>query len=221
VIDINRFVLWGSAGHAKVLAEIIAIDGGSVLALFDNCEVNSVLPGVSLYNGPKGFREWAEDNSKEVERIAGLVAIGGGRGRDRMKIQELFRQYKLCIPVLSHPTAVVSPTAQLGPGCQVLALANVAADAQLGEACIINHRASVDHECILGSGVHLGPGATLCGCVSVADNAFIGAGSTVLPRLSIGADCIIGAGAVVTQDVPSGATVIGNPAKPIASIKSK
>jgi len=221
VSEVNRFVLWGSAGHAKVLAEVIALRGGRVLALFDKSEVHSALPGVPVYKGASGFHYWAEDHSEEIGQIAGLVAIGGGRGRDRLKIQKLFRQYGLYIPVLCHPSAVVSPTAHLGSGCQILALANVAADVQLGEACIVNHRASVDHECTLGHGIHLAPGVTLCGCVSVADNVFFGAGATVLPRLSIGENSIIGAGAVVTRDVPSGSTVIGNPAKPIKSIKSK
>jgi acetyltransferase-like isoleucine patch superfamily enzyme len=90
----------------------------------------------------------------------------------------------------------------------------VAADAMLGAACIVNHKASVDHECRLGDGVHVAPGATLCGLVTVGDAAFIGAGAVVLPRLSIGADAVVGAGAVVTKDVPAGAVVTGNPARP-------
>ena len=32
----DQFVLWGSAGHAKVLAEVIVMRGGKVIALFDN-----------------------------------------------------------------------------------------------------------------------------------------------------------------------------------------
>lgn len=217
--DTHRFVLWGSAGHAKVLAEIITLRGGQVLALFDNSDVPSALPGVTVYRGERNFRRWVEEQGEEIQGIAGLAAIGGGRGRDRLAIQNLFSQCGLCIPVLCHPSSVVSPTAHLGSGSQILALANVGTDAELGESCIVNHRASVDHECRLGRGVHLAPGATLCGCVSVSDNVFIGAGAIVLPRVSIGADSIIGAGAVVARDVDPGVTVIGNPAKPINQYK--
>lgn len=45
--------------------------------------------------------------------------------------------------------------------------------------------------------------------------AKIGANATVLPGVRIGAYALVGAGAVVTGDVPSGAVVVGNPARVI------
>lgn len=36
----------------------------------------------------------------------------------------------------------------------------------------------------------------------------------ILPGVTIGDDAIVGAGAVVTRDVPAGAAVVGNPARP-------
>lgn len=211
----KNFVLWGSAGQAKVLADVVALSGGRVIALFDNRDVQSALAGVPVFVGESGFRRWAEKISALDQPISGAVAIGGDRGQDRIVIHQLFREYGLTIPVLSHPSAVISPSASIGTGSHILAQANVAADAQLGEGCIVNHHASVDHECRLGNGVHLAPGATLCGCVIIEDNVFVGAGATVLPRLHIGKGSTIGAGAVVTRNVPSGITVVGNPAKPI------
>jgi sugar O-acyltransferase (sialic acid O-acetyltransferase NeuD family) len=212
----ESFVLWGSAGHAKVLAEIISNQGGRVLALFDNNMVETALRGVPVQYGEEGFLGWASEQT-DLKNFAGLAAIGGGRGRDRVAIHALFRSKGLRIPVLAHYTAVVSSSAQIGAGTQILALANIGSEANLGEACIINHRASVDHECSLGNGVHLAPSATLCGCINLGDNVFIGAGAIVLPRISIGPDAIVGAGAVVTRDVPAGATVVGNPARVIRS----
>ena len=44
----EKFVIWGSAGHAKVLSDIIALSGGSVIALFDSSDVQSALNGVPI-----------------------------------------------------------------------------------------------------------------------------------------------------------------------------
>lgn len=208
----ERYAIWGSAGHAKVLAALIARLGGRVVALFDRCAVPSALADVPLYLGEEGFARWA-NGEPALAQVRGLVAIGGSHGRDRLAIQRLFRTRGMALPSIVHPDASVCTSATLGPGSQVLAQAVVAADAVVGEACILNHRASVDHECRIGDGAHLAPGATLCGLVTLQENVMVGAGAVVLPRLSIGANSIVGAGAVVTRDVPANTVVIGNPAR--------
>jgi len=214
--EAQDYVIWGSAGHAKVLVEAIALLGGKVCAFFDNRSVDAVIEGAPIFLGEDGFEEWLNLHG-ELNDVAGATAIGGPFGRDRLDIQDRFHRYGISTPAIVHPEAVVSPTSYVGSGSQVLAFANIAADSQVGRACIVNHNASVDHECNLGDGVHIAPGATLCGSVSVGDNVFIGAGAILLPRVSIGEDAIIGAGAVVTKNVPSGVTVVGNPAAPIKS----
>jgi sugar O-acyltransferase (sialic acid O-acetyltransferase NeuD family) len=216
--DSARYVLWGSAGHAKVLASLIALRGGKVVALFDNnSDAVSVLDGVPLYVGKEGFVRWCE-TGPDRNHLYGLAAIGGARGLDRLAVHEYFRSCKVQLEPLVHPLASVCPTALLGPGTQVLAGAVVAANAVLGEACITNHHATVDHECLLGDGVHLAPGATLCGCVRIGRNVMIGAGAIVLPRVNIGDNTLVGAGAVVIGDLPAGVVVVGNPARIIRSI---
>lgn len=47
----------------------------------------------------------------------------------------------------------------------------------------------------------------------VKHRAALGTGAVILPGITIGAEAIVGAGAVVTEDVPDGATVVGNPAR--------
>jgi acetyltransferase-like isoleucine patch superfamily enzyme len=61
------------------------------------------------------------------------------------------------------------------------------------------------------------PGATIAGQVLIEDEAAIGTNATILPRLRIGKRAVIGAGAVVTHDVPEGVTVVGVPARQVAS----
>lgn len=207
------WVIWGSAGHAKVVAEIISLQGGRVVALFDNNkDAQPALAGVPLYIGEDGLKSWAQQR-EPGKRYAATVAIGGARGRDRLQLVKLLEDVGLSIGTLVHPGAIVSPSARIGEGSQILAHATLAAEATIGRTCILNHGAIVDHECELGDGVHLAPGAILCGCVRAEANAFIAAGAVVLPRLTLGEGCIVGAGAVVTKNVPPYTTVIGNPAR--------
>ena len=49
--------------------------------------------------------------------------------------------------------------------------------------------------------------------VSIGANVWIGGAAVILPGVTVGDDAIIGAGAIVTRDVPWGATVVGNPAR--------
>ena len=49
--------------------------------------------------------------------------------------------------------------------------------------------------------------------VVIGANVWIGAAAIILPGVTVGDDAIVGAGAVVTRDVRSGATVLGNPAR--------
>ena len=51
--------------------------------------------------------------------------------------------------------------------------------------------------------------------IRIGADVWIGAAAIVLPGVTVGDGAIIGAGAVVTRDVAPGATVAGNPARPV------
>lgn len=212
--ETKRYVFWGSSGHAKVLANLVALRNGRVVTLFDNNPAaSSALAGIPLYIGAEGFSNWSENERDHHNEFHGLAAIGGDRGRDRLEIHRFFRAHGIRVEAIVHPDASVCTTASIGSGSQILAQALVSSDVRIGEGCIINHRAGADHECQLGDGVHLGPGSTLCGCVQIGNNVLIGAGAVVLPRVTIGDNTVVGAGAVVTRDLPAGVVAIGNPAR--------
>lgn len=205
-------IFWGASGHAKVLRELVERIGYKLVATFDN-ELETAAPfsDVPLLYGRDGFGKWRGQFG--LENVAGLVAIGGARGKDRLDIQNFLELHGISTPVVRHPSAFVASNSKVGKGSQVLAQAAVCVDVQVGEACIINTRASVDHECVLGRGVHIAPGAILAGCVTVGDFSLVGVGAVVLPRVRIGRHAIVGAGSVVTRDVPDNKVVYGNPAR--------
>lgn len=52
--------------------------------------------------------------------------------------------------------------------------------------------------------------------IRIGDDAWIGGGAILLPGVRIGEGAIVAAGAVVTRNVAAGATVTGNPARPLS-----
>jgi len=53
----------------------------------------------------------------------------------------------------------------------------------------------------------------------IKKGASIGSGAVIMCNVVVGEKAMIGAGAVVTKDVPDGATVVGNPARVMAMSK--
>ncbi len=78
---------------------------------------------------------------------------------------------------------------------------------------ILNTSCSIDHDCSVGCFVHVSPGARLAGNVRVGDESWIGIGATVRQSIAISSKVMVGAGAAVVNDLPSGVTALGVPAK--------
>lgn len=60
-----------------------------------------------------------------------------------------------------------------------------------------------------------------CTPTLIKKGASIGSNATILCGVTIGEDALIGAGSVVTHDVPAGAVVAGNPARPIQILEKE
>ncbi len=87
----------------------------------------------------------------------------------------------------------------------------------LGEI-VIHERATIAQEAYLCTGTHkfCDPALPLqTAPIVVGAGAFVGARAFILPGVSIGERAVVGACAVVRHDVEPGATVAGNPARPV------
>jgi bifunctional UDP-N-acetylglucosamine pyrophosphorylase/glucosamine-1-phosphate N-acetyltransferase len=74
----------------------------------------------------------------------------------------------------------------------------------------------------IGEGTNVGAGTITCNYdgekknpTVIGRNASIGSNTSLVAPVTIGDDALTGAGSVVTKDVPDGARVAGNPARPL------
>ena len=99
--------------------------------------------------------------------------------------------------------------------------------AEIGRRLFVDHGMGVvvGETAEIGDDVVLYHGVTLGGTSmerrkrhpTLGDGVTVGANGTLLGPITVGDDATVGAGAVVTKDVPAGATVAGNPARRIDS----
>jgi len=97
--------------------------------------------------------------------------------------------------------------------------------ATIGEKFFIDHGMGVviGETATIGQNVTMYHGVTLGGTSlrqgirhpQVGDNVIIGAGAQLLGPIYVGSDARIGSNAVVVKDVPTGATMVGIPARPV------
>ena len=123
--------------------------------------------------------------------------------------------------------AVVLEGAVIGENCNICAHTFIENDVVIGNNVTVKCGVQLWDGVRVGNNVCLGPNATFtndkrpdrtksswnCLQTIVEDGVTVGANATILPGVHLGKGCFVGAGAVVTKDVPSGITVIGNPAR--------
>lgn len=121
---------------------------------------------------------------------------------------------------VSADNVVVMDDVKLGEGAILCPFVTLTSNIQIGKAFHANLFSYVAHDCIIGDFVTFAPAVRCNGNIVIEDHAYIGTGAIIkqgkpgLPVV-IGRGAIVGMGAVVTKNVPEGATVVGNPAKPL------
>ena len=189
--------LYGASGHGKVVAEIAAESGITILGFIDQNKMIGECLGLTV----------SETVPSEVDKI--FISIGNNKVRK--DISKTFHNNQFL--TLIHPKSTISKTAKIGVGSVVMAGVTINAEVQIGKHCIINTNSSIDHDGVIENYVHISPNATLAGNVLVGEGTHIGIGACVIQGIKIGKWVTIGAGTVVIKDIPDYAVVVGNPGK--------
>lgn len=207
-------IIWGAAGHAKVVADILRRNAYRVCGFLDETTPDrrgECFCGALVLGDANQLQKIYESGVRKA-----IVAFGDNMRR--LAAGELMERRGFELTTAIHPSAVIALDALIGRGSVIAAGAVVGPEAMIGRCAIINSAATVDHDCTIADGVHIGPGAHIAGHVQVGYCAWIGIGATVIDRKRIGAWSIVGAGAVVIEDVPDRVLIAGVPARVVKTV---
>jgi serine O-acetyltransferase len=109
----------------------------------------------------------------------------------------------------------------------IVAGADIPLDCDIGGGLLLTHPtgvvifpgAVIGPNCLISQQVTIGVGGPKPGAPVIGGHVDIGAGAKILGGVTIGDHARIGANAVVLEDVPSGATAVGVPARIVRSRK--
>lgn len=209
-----NIAIWGSSGHALVVADAVALSQDYNLICFINNTV-PVFYGTYCDKPVLGTENlWTNLQSNNVSHI--IVAIGDCHSRHN--IGKLVKEQGFSLTTIVHPSATIATGVKIGAGCFIAAGAVICPGTTIEENVIINTCASIDHECNIANACHISPGAHLAGNVTVGTGTWVGIGASIIEKIKIGSNTIIGAGSVVTKNIPDCVIAYGNPAKPIKKV---
>ena len=212
--DAKSIIIFGSGGKGRSVLDTSRAGNREVYGFIDSTkEVNQIINDTKVLGG-----EDLLDDRELLNSFEFIVAISDQNRRKQIATKILDGGGTLGVVI--HPSAIVSPYAEIGGGTVISPFVYLGANAMIGQYCLISGHATVGHDVTFEDGVQIGPGAILDGWVYCEERANVYTGAIVVPRVRIGARTVVGAGAVVLKDVPVGVTVVGVPARILDNSKS-
>lgn len=146
------------------------------------------------------------------------VAIAIANSAMRQRIKVLCKSHDVQPWTVVASNAILMDDVSIGEGAVISPFVTMTSNIVIGSYFHANLYAYIEHDCVIGDFVTFAPGAKCNGNVHIEDNVYIGSGAIIKQGapdkpIRIGCGAVIGMGAVVLEDVPPGATVVGNPAR--------
>lgn len=208
--QVEKVLIVGSSGHAKVVIDIIEKAG--------KYEIAGLLDSFRSA-GDETFGYKVLGDHKELESIferTGVcklfIAIGDNFLRHKVFTEIIEANPFVVFVSAIHPDATIGRGVEIGNGVAVMAGAVINPDSVIHDHVIVNTNASLDHDSVMYSFSSLAPGAVTGGRVTVGECSAISIGAVVRHGISIGKHTVVGAGSVVLKDLPDLKLVYGSPA---------
>ena len=115
---------------------------------------------------------------RHSEYPAAVAAFGNNKTRLFWTDKLLEEGYE--VPAMVHPSAIVSPSATLEPGCFIMQRVVVNTHTRIERAALINSGAVVDHDSVVCAGAHVGLGSVVKANCTIESGRKVEAGEVIL-----------------------------------------
>ena len=133
----KKLIILGSGGYGRTVYDIAEQLGYSITVLDDSDQEHPLA----------SFERYIDDDTEFIPAF----------GNNEFRLQWINRIEEAGgkLATLIHPSAYISPKAQVSTGGVILPGAIVNTRSKIGKGCIINLGAVVDHDVVIEDGVHL------------------------------------------------------------------
>jgi sugar O-acyltransferase (sialic acid O-acetyltransferase NeuD family) len=213
----DNIVIIGSAGHAKVIIDIVERDGRYKIAgLLDlDRKVGEQTLGYRILGREEDLPHLATTHA--VKGV--IVAIGDNYVRSKVAARAKEACPTLLFATAIHPRASVARDVSVGEGTVLMAGVTVNTCASIGRFCILNTNSSLDHDSVMEDFSSLGPGATTGGNCSIGGYSAIAIGAVLLHGIHVGEHAVLGAGSTALKNLDSLKVAYGTPARVVRDRK--
>jgi sugar O-acyltransferase (sialic acid O-acetyltransferase NeuD family) len=165
------------------------------------------------FSGLKVLGNVEEVIKNAAKDIAFFVPIGDCSVR--VRILKKLNRLGFRTPNYIHPTANIHDSVKIADnavyilqGTVIMPFSRIDKYVMISSGTIITHHAHIQRGVFISFGVNIGASLT------VKERAFIGIGATIMTGIkSVGENSLTGAGAVIIEDIPDNAVVVGNPGR--------
>lgn len=203
----KKVIIVGSGGHAAELRDYINHNNNAHPT--DHIHVHGFIDDDEASYKHYGFKEpflgSIKDHTvnKDVMYLMGIANLNY-----RQSIIEKLESEGAVFTGLIHPTAIISPSAEIHPTTVISHNASVGAKAKLGKYNMLNSRCTIGHDSVIGNFNFISPQVAISGNTTIGNGNLIGTNACTIPGMKIGNNNKIAAGMIIYKSISDDNTVI-------------